>query len=58
MKILKARRVVATSKDKDKMPQCSFCNEKGMGMFYTTGKKLVCNQCVKKDGEIEYVDEI
>lgn len=58
MKILKGRRVVATSSDVNKMPQCSFCNEKGMGMFYTTGKKLVCFQCVKKDGETEYVDEV
>jgi hypothetical protein len=58
MKILKGRTVAATSNDKNKFPQCSFCGEKKMTMHYTEGKKLVCFKCVEMDGNTEYVDEI
>ena len=58
MKILKRRLTAATSNDKDKWPQCSFCGEKRSLTHYTEGMKSVCSSCIEKNGGAEYVDEV
>jgi hypothetical protein len=53
MKTINGKLAVASGNNKEKYPQCSFCDVKKSLMYYTENNDLVCSECAKEDDEKE-----